>query len=71
MMANSIADFKGANLIYEKYRPSGRGGDLWMRENKAAINKAVAELENASAATLRGKLLSSLKKRVGWKLFRA
>ena len=24
-MANSIADFKGANLIYEKYRPSGDG----------------------------------------------
>jgi hypothetical protein len=26
-MANSIADFKGANLIYEKYRPSGDGAN--------------------------------------------
>ena len=58
----------------EKYRASGRGGDLWMRENKAAVNAAVAQLQSASAgspqAPLKGRLLEPAKKRVGWSIFR-
>ena len=60
--------------VYEKCRASGRGGDLWMRENKRAVNAVVAELQSASAgsrAPLKGKFLASLKKRVGWRLLRS
>lgn len=56
------------------YRWSARGGDLWMRENKAEINAATAKLQSASVdssqAPLKGSLLKALKKRVGWRMFR-
>ena len=50
------------------YRASARGGDLWMRENKALVNAAVAQLQSVSVgssqAPLKGSLLKSAKKRV-------
>ena len=59
----------------KKYRASGRGGDMWMRENKPAVNAAAAEMQSASGDSslvpLKRKLLASLKKCVGWRLFRA
>ena len=58
-----------------KYRASGRGGDMWMRDNKDVVNRAVVDMQSASGESsrvpLKGKMLASLKKRVGWKLFRA
>ena len=58
-----------------KYRASGRGGDMWMRENKDVVNRAVVDMQSASGESsrvpLKGKMLASLKKRVGWRLFRA
>ena len=57
------------------YRASARGGDLWMRENKGEINATIAKLQSASTdssqAPLKGSLLKSWKKRVGWRLFRS
>ena len=46
-----------------------------MRENKVAVNAAIVQLQSASTdshqAPLKGSLLKSWKKRVGWRLFRA
>ena len=45
-----------------------------MRENKAAVAASVAQLQSASVgrsqAPLKGRLIKSAKKRVGWGLFR-
>ena len=46
-----------------------------MRENKGEINATIAKLQSASTdssqAPLKGSLLKSWKKRVGWRLFRS
>ena len=64
MTQSSASEVGRAPLnVNEKCRASGRGGDLWMRENKAAVNAAVAQLQRASGdsfkAPLQGSLLES------------